>query len=147
MKPVHFGMILCLIAAMTGLSCSKEQSGPALGAAPATKTTNIYYFHRTIRCPSCEKIEALTKQAVDSGFAGDLAAGTFAWRVVNIDTPENAHFEKDYQLRAQSVVVSESNNGKELRWKNLDKVWDMLEDDAGFIRYVQDEIRSFAQES
>jgi hypothetical protein len=107
--------------------------------------TTVYYFYRTIRCPSCEKIEALTKRTVEQRFARELASGRMVWRTVNIDESANAHFEQDYRLQAQSVVLSKHRGAAETRWKNLDKVWDLLDDDAGFLRYVQDEIRAYIQ--
>ena len=81
----------------------------------------------------------------EKGFAGELATGKMQWRVINIDEPQSKHFEDDYRLQMQSVIVSEMRDGKETRWKNLEKVWDMLDDDAGFIRYVQDGIRAYVQ--
>ena len=141
--------ILCLVVGLALWGCTKGENAPSPSVAQAreTLTLNVYYFHRTVRCPSCEKIEALARKAVEEGFAGDLASGATTWRVVNIDVPENKHFEVDYQLRMQSVIVSQSRNGKEVRWKNLEKVWDLLDDDTGFVRYVQDEIRTFGQGS
>jgi hypothetical protein len=116
-------------------------------AAAPQHVVQVYYFHRSIRCPSCEKIETLAQRAVEEGFAGELAAGTVQWRAVNIDEAPDQHFEKDYQLRTQSVIVSEVRGGKETRWKNLEQVWDLLNDDSDFVRYVQDEVRAFGQET
>jgi len=138
-------MCLVLGFAVCGCTQPKPVSGANADSTPAKATLTVYYFHRTARCPSCEKIEALTQKAVQDGFAAQLAAGAMQWRVVNIDEPQNAHFETDYRLEAQSVVLSEMRDGKETRWKNLDKVWDLLSDDAAFVRYVQDEIRAYAQ--
>ena len=140
-------LFLCMAVGVVFCGCTKSESASHSDAAPAqaTATLHVYYFHRTIRCPSCEKIEALAQKAVEEGFAGELASGATTWRVVNIDVPENKHFEVDYQLRMQSVIVSQSRNGKEVRWKNLERVWDLLDDDAGFVRYVQDEIRAYIQ--
>ena len=49
--------------------------------------------------------------------------------------------------RAKSVIVSEVTNGKELRWKNLDQVWHLLDDAPGFQAYVEKEVRSFLGEA
>jgi len=98
-----------------------------------------------MRCPSCEKIEALAQKTVEKGFVDELATGKMQWRVINIDEPQNKHFEDDYQLQAQSVVLSEMRGGKQIRWKNLEKVWDLLDDDTSFTSYVQDEIRAYVQ--
>jgi len=123
---------------------TKDALKPGRGDAPVS-IIQVYYFHRTMRCPSCEKIEFLAKTAVEEAFAGELATGGMQWRAVNIDEPDNRHFEDKYRLQAQSVVVSELRDGKETRWKNLEKVWDLLDNDSEFIRYVQDEVRAYAQ--
>jgi hypothetical protein len=140
-------VILCLILGLALWGCTKSGNTPSPSATQAQEipTLNVYYFHRTIRCPSCEKIEALAWKAVEVGFAGELATGKMQWRAINIDEPHNKHFEDDYRLQMQSVIVSEMRDGKETRWKNLEKVWDLLDDDTSFVRYVQDEIRAYVQ--
>ncbi|HPO14406.1 MAG TPA: nitrophenyl compound nitroreductase subunit ArsF family protein [Candidatus Hydrogenedentes bacterium] len=138
------GLIVLLGFPMGCTKASAPSQAIATGNAPAIQ---ISYFHRTVRCPSCIKIEELAKQTVEETFGGELAAGRMAWRSLNLDDAENAHFEKDYKLTAQSVVVSEMRGDKEIRWKNLEKVWDLLEDDLAFKKYVQDEVRSFSETS
>jgi len=140
MRQCEIAVFLSMAVGLTLCGCSKSES-----ATLQAPTLNVYYFHRTVRCPSCEKIEALTQKTVQETFADELATGKIRWRVINIDKPQNKHFEDDYQLPSQSVVLSEERDGKEVRWKNLDKVWDLLDDDAGFDRYMQDEIRAFTQ--
>jgi len=102
-----------------------------------------YYFHRTIRCPSCLLIEEWAKQAIEMQFAIEMAAGILEWCPVNIDKPGNEHFEKDYQLSVQSLVIVGMKNGQVMQWKNLKSVWDLLSDSAHFTEYVQKEVSSF----
>ena len=112
------------------------------GEKPVSRTV-VYYFHRTIRCPSCNLLEYLTKAAVEVGFPQALESGELELAVKNVDEDENAHFIDDYGLTAQSVILSRQGNGKEERWKNLEKVWDLLHQEEAFMAYVQEEIRRF----
>lgn len=105
----------------------------------------VYYFHGNMRCMTCKKIEAYTATAVQSGFAEQLDDGRLAWRVVNIDEPANAHFVEDFELVTRSVVLAEYVDGECVRWQNLQDVWDLVGDEAEFIRYVQDETRAFLE--
>jgi hypothetical protein len=111
--------------------------------APATHQVIAYYFHGNVRCPSCRKIEAYTKEAIDSAFGESLKSGKLEWRVVNTDSSENEHYLKDYQLFTKSVVLSDVHDGTQTRWKNLGKVWELLGDQAKFHAYIQDEMRPF----
>lgn len=117
------------------LSCGKP-------AAPSQEPKlRAFYFHRSVRCPSCIKIEQISDATVHEYFAGELAEGRMTWQILNLDEPGNRHFEEDYHLEAQSVVVSEVVNGKETHWKNLKQVWDLVEDEPAMADYVHAEVR------
>lgn len=102
----------------------------------------VYYFHGNARCPSCMKIEKFTSRSVEENFADDLKKGVVEWKVVNVDEPKNQHFVKDYQLVTKSVVLSMMKGGKEIGWKNLDKVWDLIGNEGDFKKYVKDGVKS-----
>ena len=106
-----------------------------------------YYFHTTYRCTSCRKIEAYSRLAIESGFAGDIASGRLQIRLVNIDDQDNKHYVQDYKLYTKSLVLSERADGREVRWKNLTRVWELLNDEPAFVDYVQRETRSFLAET
>lgn len=107
----------------------------------------VYYFHRTVRCPSCTLLEELTRYTVTSGFDAEIKNGRIELKVLNIDEPRNFFFEEHYDLPFQSVVVSRVVNGNETKWKNLTRVWDYLHEEGKFTDYVQKEIKLFLQES
>ena len=112
----------------------------------SNKKTIVYYFHTTFRCHSCHKIEELTKKAVAEGFAEDIKKGSLAMTLVNIDEPQNKHFIEDYKLFTKTVIVSVMKDGKQIKWKNLDQVWKLLGNEADFIKYIQDGIRSYLED-
>jgi hypothetical protein len=45
------------------------------------------------------------------------------------------------------VVVSEVRDGREVRWRNLEKVWDLLGDADAFQAYVEREVQAFLDEA
>jgi len=106
----------------------------------------VTYFHTTMRCPTCHKIEELSAKAVKSHFEKELSTGKVVWRVINVDEPENDHYNKDYQLYTKSLIVSEVKDGKEVRWKNLEKIWVLVREEKEFDKYVQDEIADWLRE-
>lgn len=117
---------------------------PAGDSSPVATSPEVvaFYFHRTIRCHSCLQIEEWAKQAIESRFAGEIAAGLVEWRPVNIQEVGNEHFEKDYELTAQSLVIVRMKDGQPAGWKNLKSVWELLGDYVRFTEYVQTEVSS-----
>lgn len=127
---------------------AQESAGDAgeSAAVPAVSaSTIVYYLHGTRRCPTCRKLEEYTREAVMSGFAEDVKAGTIVWRAINTDDPGNEHYVKDYVLSTKSVVLSAVTGGTETRWRNLPRIWDLVGDKATYIAYIQEEIKTFQE--
>jgi hypothetical protein len=103
---------------------------------------DVYYFHRTARCDKCLKFEAYTAETLLSDFPKELADGRVVWTVVNLDEQEDAHFQREYQLLESSLVLSVVRGGQEKYWKNLERIWDLVDDKQAFASYVAAEIDS-----
>jgi hypothetical protein len=132
-------------AAKAGKAGKPARPEAARAAAPAVLPHRVtaYYFHTTQRCATCKAIEARSREAIEGAFAAELADGRLAWKVVNVEEQGNEHFVKDYALYTKSVVLVDEVRGREPRWKNLEKVWQLVRDKAAFQRYIQAETRAY----
>lgn len=139
------GVLLALSLVVPSPAGAGDPPGTNPGDSPGTKVV-AYYFHGQFRCATCRKLEALSKEAISSGFAQELGSSRLAFRVVNVETPDTEHFVKDFQLVTKSLVLVEYKDGKVVRWKNLPKIWQLVRDREEFIRYVQGETRAFLGE-
>ena len=106
----------------------------------------VYYFLTSYRCSSCYKIEQYTKEAVEKYFGNELKSGMLVFKPMNIEKKENRHFIKDYQLYSKAVVISMINGGKEIKYKNLTKVWQYLRDKQNFYDYIKTETSKYLDE-
>ena len=113
------------------------------GATEQARTVTAYYFHGNVRCQTCKKIEAYTRESITSSFTNELSTGRLLWKIVNVDEPENEHFVKDYELTSRSVVLVDAAGGKQLEWKNLASIWDLVGDKEKFQTYISDETKGF----
>jgi hypothetical protein len=105
----------------------------------------VYYFHRTMRCATCIKLEEYSDEAIKSGFNAQLKNGQLEWRIINIEDAGNEHYENDYKLYSQSLVLVELQNGKQQRWKNLEKIWELVGMKGVYLHYVQEEVKSYLE--
>jgi len=117
---------------------------PAQPADTAPKVI-VYYFHSTQRCRTCLTIERLTSEALTAAFPDALAAGTLEWHAVNTDEPANSHFIKIYELVASSLVMVQRRDGADGAWVNLDRVWELVHDQAAFKEYVTQQARAYLE--
>lgn len=105
----------------------------------------VYYLSEGKDCATCENIEAYTRETLDTHFADKLATGEIAFVTADMDAPQNKHFVTDYSLYTKSVVLSQIEDGDQVRWKNLEEIWGHVYDKEAFVAYVQKEIGAFLE--
>ena len=142
-KTLTLALVLFAVTAIV-FAAEKSEAKPS---PPATTTTNApseqviaYYFHGTVRCVECLKIEKRARDVIEQQFKPGLAAQRLVFKPVNYDLPENAHFLQDYKLPCPSLVIVRRKDGKDDKWKLLGDTWKLVEDAKKFDRYVKDEV-------
>jgi hypothetical protein len=103
----------------------------------------VYYFHGTVRCETCLKIEKLAKEAIERRFQTELDAQRLVFKPVNYDLPENAHFQQDYKLPCPSLVLVRQKDGKDEKRTLLGDTWQLVEDLVKFNTYIETEVNKF----
>lgn len=153
-KPPKILQLILLVLVLAGIGTWAWRSfGPApepsAATAPPPAEANaseadapehqvlVTYFTTDQRCPTCLKIEKQTRESVESGFADELGTGAVRFQAINFDQPANKHFINDYELSFKTVVVSERERGKEVKWEKFDKVWDLVGEPEAFAAYLQ----------
>ena len=105
-----------------------------------------YYFHGDFRCVTCRNLEGYAREAIESNFKTELNAGAIIFKAVNVQKKENEHFINDYQLYSKALVLLLQKEGKEIRYKNLDKIWQLVGNKKKYLNYVKREMASFIKE-
>ncbi|MDP3851086.1 MAG: nitrophenyl compound nitroreductase subunit ArsF family protein [Luteolibacter sp.] len=151
-KQIVRSILLVVVLGSLAIWANREYQKSHASAAPAAaKTLPIVagdqvimtYFISGTLCKSCQKIEALTKETAKKDFAEALAGGKLVFRVIDTGEPGYQHFIKDYQLTSKTVILSHRKDGKETEWKDMAKVWELLDDAPGFHAYLGEQIRNY----
>jgi len=116
------------------------------GSVSLQKSAIVYYFHGNFRCAACHRIEQYTKEAVEQYFGDELDSGKLVFSPVNVEKQGNKDFVKDYQLYTKSVVLSLVKNGDEIKYINLEKVWNYLGNKEQFFSYIKSEVEKYLGE-
>ena len=105
-----------------------------------------YYFHGTVRCETCQKIEQQAKTVIEQQFKAGLDTHRLVFQPVNYDLPENTHFLLDYKLPCPSLVLVRQESGKDVKWKLLGQIWTLVETPTAFNQYIEKEVNSYLSE-
>ena len=123
-------LILFSIAAMVVRELNSRHEDTTAVSVPADAVV-VYYFHGTQRCMTCNRIEELTKQAVQENFADQLADGKIVFRSVNVDDPAKEHYIRDFQLSTRTVVMQKGD-----RYEKFDQIWNLVREPEQFMQYI-----------
>ena len=119
----------------------------ALAADASSERVVAMYFHRTQRCPTCQKMGAYSEEAVKSGFARQLKDRTVAFHYIDFQDKKNAAFTKGYGITGPDLVVARITNNKVAEYKNLKDIWAKVRDKKAFVKYVQDNVTAYCNKT
>ena len=130
-------------ATRTGEASQRETPAPAAATESAEEGIKVVvtYLHATFRCVTCNTIEAMAKETVETRFSEALSAGAIEWRTANYQERED--LAERYEVVAACVVVSKIVDGQETDYQRLDDVWTLMKDPPAFEKYVSDAILGY----
>ena len=128
------------------LEAIRKSGGVTLGSGVATQNGSVddalmvYYFHGTMRCPTCKAIESQAHQTVQADFASQLESGAVIWKVLNYEEPEGTELGKEFEVQMPVVVLARINGRQIEDWKRLDEVWALVGDKPAFAGYIRNQV-------
>jgi hypothetical protein len=145
MKKIHLVIIIaawcCGLVANSLFNSARAETRKE--QKPDKGTVVAYYFHGNFRCYSCFTIEQYAKEAIEKYFPEQLKNGRLSFQPINIEEKGNEHFIQDYQLYTRSLILAVFKNGKQVKWINLEKVWNYIRDRDAFYNYVKTEVEKY----
>jgi Zn-dependent alcohol dehydrogenase len=110
--------------------------------APGDRVVAMY-FHRTQRCPTCQKMGGYSEEAVKDGFADQINDGTVAFYYVDFQDPKNGKLAKGYEVSGPALIVAKIKGKKVQEFKDLEDIWTNVADKQAFIKYVQENVSAY----
>jgi hypothetical protein len=132
--------LAAVVADLSGLGGKATETAPPV-APRSSEQWIAYYFHTATRCPTCRAIESKARDAV----APQVNAGAVEWRVVNYEETAHRHFAAEFKLLCPSVVLVQTRDNEVVRWKNLERVWELNDDRTAFLEYMRAELAAFTE--
>lgn len=139
-------LLLAFVLISVGFALGKHYEGAKIerrqpDSGSKENVIRVYYMHSTFRCSTCDTIERMTKDLLDSMFKTELETG----KIVFIDEnfQKNKALAEKFDVTASCVVVAEVEEGKITNFERLDEVWTLMKDPVRFNQYISDSVRNF----
>jgi hypothetical protein len=100
---------LAVIASISviALFSFKEANNPEKGktAITAAKKVEVFYFHFTRRCVTCQAVEDESRKAVESLYPDQVKKGTVTFEAINLDDESSKTVAERCKVSGQSLLI------------------------------------------
>ena len=74
----------------------------------------VYYFHNTRRCATCQAVEDVTKSALQEYYSELLESGVMTFKSLNIEEEANKSIAKELNVSGQSLLIIKEGKQEDL---------------------------------
>jgi len=108
MKKLVPVIVVVTIIAATAAILSFRSGGNdenATTAGPENAKVEVFYFHLTRRCVTCQAVENVTRDAVNEYYAGEISRGEVVFRSLNIEEKSSEAYAKRVNATGQCLMI------------------------------------------
>lgn len=102
------GLILLLMGLATlmpSLPVIANSNGTGNLQVKKSDPVEVYYFHMTRRCVTCQTVERVAEEAVKENFKDAIAKGEVSFKSVNLEDKANKALMKKLKVGGQSLLI------------------------------------------
>lgn len=114
MKSYHFIVFSFLIVGWMFTIQAQSNENQQGAQEISSEKVEVYYFHNTRRCATCQAIEDITKSTLDEFYSAQLKSGSINFQSLNLEEDATASIAKQLKVSGQSLLVVKSGKKKDL---------------------------------
>jgi len=116
-----------------------NKNHPIFSADQVVDKLEVYYFHRTQRCYSCNTLSRYARETIEQRFSEEIKNGKIDFREINVDLSENKDVARKFQASGSSLFINAIKDGEDDISQDTN-VWRLLRNEAQFKSYLENKI-------
>lgn len=86
-------------------TCNGQSSQQTNSDVPENGELQVYYFHFTKRCATCNAVENETRVALDQFYADQLKNGSIAFFSLNLEEEDGKRMAEELEVSGQTLLL------------------------------------------
>jgi hypothetical protein len=104
MKLLNSSLLMMFIA-ITLFSCSAQTSENEKSENVISENVQVFYFHNTKRCVTCNAVETETKIALEMFYEDNMKAGAIDFTALNLEEDEGKDMAQSLGVSGQTLLI------------------------------------------
>jgi hypothetical protein len=105
MKTLKPSLLFLFIATIL-FSCKTQTAENQAAESVASNDVQVYYFHNTKRCATCNAVEDETKVALEMFYKDQMTAGTMEFTSLNLEDDKGKEMAKSLSVSGQTLLIT-----------------------------------------
>jgi PBP1b-binding outer membrane lipoprotein LpoB len=93
---------------------AQEAKADDVTKVAASETVEVYYFHNTRRCATCEAVESVTKSTLEETYPEQMKNGTMTFLSLNVEDETNEPLARELHVSGQTLLIVKDGKKKDL---------------------------------
>ena len=104
MKLIYSSSLIVFVA-LTLFSCNAQTSNDPKAESVTGEELQVFYFHNTQRCATCNAVENETKMALELFYTDNMKAGTIDFTSLNLEDEEGKKMAESLHVSGQTLLL------------------------------------------
>ncbi len=96
---------LILFFALSLFSCKAQTSDNEKAEKTVSEDVQVYYFHNTKRCATCNAVEDETRVALEMFYNDNMEAGTMDFTSLNLEQEDGEKMAHSLRVSGQTLLI------------------------------------------
>ena len=114
MKSIYLFLIPLLLISTALTSRAQEVKADNKESVIDNETIEVYYFHNTRRCATCEAVESVTKSTLEETYPEQMKMGTITFQSLNLEDDVNEPLATELHVSGQTLLFVKNDKKKDL---------------------------------
>lgn len=79
-----------------------------------SEKVEVYYFHNTRRCATCQAVEEVTIEALKEYYPEQMKSGTVSFQSLNLEEDVNEPIARELRISGQTLLIIKNGEMKDL---------------------------------
>lgn len=104
MKVIKSSLLITLLT-LSLFACKSQSTENQTALIVASDDVQVYYFHNTKRCATCNAVEEETKVALEMYYQEKMQAGTIEFTSLNLEEDEGKSMAENLKVSGQTLLI------------------------------------------
>lgn len=114
MKSYSFLIVVGLLFSSLFSIQAQDESQTKNSKETSIDKVEVYYFHNTRRCATCEAVEEVTKSSLEEFYSEELKNGEVIFQSLNIEDDLNEALARKLKVSGQTLLIVKNGKKKDL---------------------------------